>query len=401
MSKLGVTIQDFEFKRVLVAHNVKRGLRGGMARMMESIHAELESFGWKTEFFTHDDMPAAGGERFRRYAFPWYVRRHARKAFLRGEPYDVINIHEPAGAAVVIGKSRLGWPAIVAMSHGLEQRYWELRLRKHPPSPEPPSLKTRLLFPATSLWQSRLTLRRANHVFCMSEEDRTFLENRLQLDPRRITRVFPGTGPEFLSVAPRRSYDRSCNKLLFSGSWIDRKGARQIVEAFSVLADRHPSMQLGILGAGVLASRVVADASRVLADFPASLHSRITVFPPLHSHADYAEVHLDYDIFLQPSFFEGMPATLIQAMGTGMPVIATATCGMKDVVEDGRNGLLIAPGNSGQIVGAIELLMTDSSLRRRLGQQAFSDAARKFTWRAVAELVNAAYSSLPNADSLN
>jgi hypothetical protein len=112
-----------------------RGLRGGMARMMESIHAELESFGWKTEFFTNEDMPAAGSERFRRYAFPLYVRRHAREAFLRGEPYEVINIHEPAGAAVVVGQARIGGPAIVAMSHGLEQRYWEMRLRKDPPGP--------------------------------------------------------------------------------------------------------------------------------------------------------------------------------------------------------------------------------------------------------------------------
>jgi glycosyltransferase involved in cell wall biosynthesis len=394
-------IRQFKSRRVLVAHNVMRGLRGGMARMMESIHAELESFGWKTEFFTNEDMPAAGSERFRRYAFPLYVRRHAREAFLRGEPYEVINIHEPAGAAVVVGQARIGGPAIVAMSHGLEQRYWEMRLRKDPPGPEPPSWKTRVLFPATSLWQSRLTLRRANHVLCMSEEDRTFLETRLQLDPRKITRVFPGTGPEFLSIAPRRSYDRPCTKLLFSGSWIDRKGSRQIIEAFLVLADKHPSLQLGILGAGVLSSRVLADRSRVLADFPSLLHSRITVFPPFHSHADYAEVHLDYDIFLQPSFYEGMPATLIQAMGTGMPVIATATCGMKDVVEDGRNGLLTAPGNSGQLVHAIELLMNDPSLRQRLGQQALSDVSQKYTWRAVAELVNAAYCGLPNADTLN
>src|ERR1035438_7504249 len=356
-------IPVFNSKRVLVAHNVKRGHWGGMARMMESIHAELESFGWKAEYFTADDMPAKGGERFRRYAFPWYVRRHAREAFLRGEPYDVINIHEPAGAAVVLGRSQIGSPAIVAMSHGLEQRYWELRLRKDPPSPDPPGWKTRVMFPATNLWQSRLTLRHANHVLCMSEEDRTFLETRLQLDPQKITRVFPGASEVFSSVALRRRFDGSCNKLLFSGTWIDRKGIRQIVEAFSVLAARHPSIQLGILGAGI-------PASHVLADFPAALHSRISVLPPVLSHAEYAEIHLDYDIFLLPSFFEGTPATLIQAMGTSMPVIASATCGMRDIVEGGKNGILIAPGNSGQIVSSVELLMNDKGLRQRLGEQA-------------------------------
>lgn len=376
----------FKSKRVLVAHRVTRGHWGGMTRMVESIHTELESFGWKTEYFTADDMPASGGDRFRRYAFPWYVRRHAREAFLRGEPYEVINIHEPAGAAVVFGQSQLGGPAIVAMSHGLEKRYWELRLRRNPRGPEPPSWKTRLVFPATSLWQSYLTLRRADHVFCLSEEDRTFLVDRFQLSQERITRLFPAAGPEFSGVAPLRSYDRPSNKVLFSGTWIERKGIRQVIEAFSILCDRHPTLQLGVLGAGVV-------ASSVLADCPPALHSRITVHPP-QSHAGCAEILLNYDIFLLPSFFEGTPLALIEAMCSGLPVITTATCGMKDVVEDGENGLLIAQGNSGQIVSSVELLMSDSSLRQRLGQQASSDATRRFTWRAAAELANAAYCSL-------
>jgi len=385
-------IPECNTKRVLVAHNVKRGHWGGMARMMETIHAELASFGWEAEYFTADNMPDKCSERFRRYAFPWYVRRHAREAFLRGKPYDVINIHEPVGAAVVIGRPRIGGPAIVAMSHGLEQRYWELRLRNDPPSPDPPNWKTRVMFPATSLWQSRLTLRRANHVLCMSEEDRIYLETRFRVCPKKITRVFPGTGAEFVVAAPRRSHDRPANRLLFSGTWIDRKGIRQIVESFSVLAGRYPAIELGILGAGI-------PASKVLADFPAALHSRISVLPPVLSHADYAELHLDYDIFLLPSFYEGTPATLLQAMGTGMPVIVSATCGMKDIVEDGKNGLLITPGDSGQIVSSVELLMNDKGLRRRLGLQASQDAKHKYTWRAVAELVNAAYFSLLKSKS--
>lgn len=357
-----------------------------MARMMESLHAALEAFGWKTDYFTADDMPEAASPRFRRHAFPWYARRHARKAFLRGEPYDVINIHEPAGAACVFERSRIGNPAIVVVSHGVEQRYWELRLRKDPPGPEPPGWKTRLFYPAASLWQSRLALRCASHVLCLSEEDRSFLVTRFRLDPARITRVFPAAGPEFASVAPRRSYHRPCNRLLFSGTWIERKGIRYLVEAFSALAWSYPRLQLGVLGAGV-------SRSRVLAGFPAPLHSRIAVYPPL-SHADCAELLLDYDIFLLPSFFEGTPLALIEAMASGLPVVTTATCGMKDVVADGQNGLLISPGSSAQIAGSVELLMADPALRLRLGRQAFVDASRKYTWRAAAELVDAAYSGV-------
>ena len=376
-------------RRVLVAHNVQRGGWGGMARLMENLHDALREFDWTTDFFTSDDMPASASNRYRRYAFTCYARNHARKAFLRGEPYDIINIHEPSGAALVMGTSRLGEPAVVAMSYGVEQRYWELRRRKDAAGLEPPGLKESITFPLLSLWQSRLTLRKADHVLCSNEQDRAFLESRLHLDHRKITRVVPGAVPEFSRVAPGRVYDRSCTKLLFPGTWIERKGIRQLIEAFSLLASKHPSLQLGILGAGF-------PEAGVLADFPAEIRSRIRVFPPL-SHEGCAQVFSEYDIFLLPSFFEGTPLTLIEGMSTGIPVITTATSGMKDVIEDGRNGLLVAPANAGEIVRAVETLMADASLRERLGRQGFCDATGKYTWRAAAEIVNDVYSGLLKA----
>ncbi len=373
-------------RRVLVAHNVARGHWGGMARMMESLHGALEEFGWETEYFTSDDLPKSLSSRLRRYTFSWFVRRHARRAYLRGEPFDVINIHEPVGTAVMFGRSRIGNPAIVATSHGVEQRYWELRLRKHPPGPEPPSFRTRVLFPILSLRQSRLTLCRADHILCLNEEDRDFLVNRFRIDRQRITRVFPGTSQVFASVAPGRSYDNPCRTILFSGTWTERKGTGQVVEAFLDLAERHPDLELGILGGGV-------SSSRVLGDFPQALHSRIAVLPPL-SHEECAKVLIEHDVFLLPSFFEGTPLALLEAMCTGMPVITTATCGMKDVVEDQKNGLLVSPGDTGQVVRAVERLIADSELRRKLGRQASSDAIGKYTWRGTAELVNEAYASI-------
>jgi glycosyltransferase involved in cell wall biosynthesis len=354
--------------------------------MMESMHTALEAFGWTTDFFTADDMPASASQRFRRYAFSWYVREHARQAYRRGEPYSIINVHEPRGAAVVVGKSRLGNPAIVAMSHGVEQRYWEMRLEKGLPRLDPPSLKERLTVPLTSLWQANLTLRRADHVLCLNEEDRIFLATRFDLDPGKVTRVFSAAGNEFSSVASRRCYERPCTKVLFYGSWIERKGIRQVIESFSILASRHPSLQLGVLGGGV-------PVSCILENFPAHLRSQITIYPSL-SHSECAEVLLGYDMLLLPSYFEGTPLALIEAMCTGMPVITTATCGMKDVIVDGQNGLLVPTGDTGKIISAVEQLMADSNLRERLGRQAQSEAVQKYTWQTTAKRVNDVYSSL-------
>lgn len=373
-------------RRVLMAQNVPRHSWGGMSRMMASMHRALEPFGWQTDFFTADDLASVRSPRLRRHAFTWYVRRYARAAFLRGKPYDIINVHEPSGVAVVFNRERIGKPAVVIMSHGIEQRYWELRLKKGAAGPDPPTLKERITVPLGSLWQTRLTLRNADHVLCMSADDRAFLQSRLHLQPGKITQVFPGAGPEFGDMALSRSYDRPCAKIIFAGTWTQRKGVRQVIEAFSMLASKHPALQLGVLGAGV-------PAARVLADFPQPLYSRITVHPPL-SHAESARLLLDYDMFLLPSFFEGTPATLIEAMCTGMPAIAAANSGMKDVVEDGRNGLLVSAGNTSEIARAMERLITDAGLRERLGRQGAADATAKYTWRALAEIVNHVYCGL-------
>jgi len=373
-------------RRVLVAHNVERHGWGGMARLSESLHTALEEFGWNTEYFTSDDVEHIKSTRVRRHSFAWYARRHVRKAFLRGEPYDIVNIHESAGAATVLGKSRLGSPAVVAMVYGVELRYWEMRKRTDAYTPDFPTLRERVSVPLLTLWQSKLTVRRADYVLCSNQQDRAFLQSRLHVDGTKITPIVPGAGPEFSSVASRRAYARPCTKVLFPGTWLARKGIVQVVDAFSVLASKHPSLQLGVLGAG-------CPEARVLRDFPEGIRSRIKIFPPL-PHQGCAEVFLDYDIFLLPSFFEGTPLSLIEGMYTGIPVITTNTAGMKDVIEDGQNGLLVTPGSAGEIVRAVETLMADASLRERLGRRGLADATSKYTWRAAAEIVNGVYSGL-------
>ena len=73
------------------------------------------------------------------------------------------------------------WNSVTGSSH-----------KKSPPRPRASELEARVLFPLMSLWQSQLTLRRADHVLCLNEEDRTFLATRFKIDPERITECFLG-----------------------------------------------------------------------------------------------------------------------------------------------------------------------------------------------------------------
>ena len=99
----------------------------------------------------------------------------------------------------------------------------------------------------------------------------------------------------------------------------------------------------------------------------------------------------DAGIFVLPSLFEGTPLTLIEAMWSGLPIVTTATAGMKDVVSDGRTGLLVPPADPGALAAALDRLITDGQLRRRLGTEAHAVASHEYTWDNAAATFATAY----------
>jgi len=97
------------------------------------------------------------------------------------------------------------------------------------------------------------------------------------------------------------------------------------------------------------------------------------------------------DIFVLPSLFEGTPLTLIEAMWSALPIVTTATAGMRDVVRDEHNGLLTAPGDVESLVRSLEKLTSDPGLCRALGTAAHKTAATYFTWSRTADAFESAY----------
>ena len=93
------------FMRILVAHQVPRARTGGMSRLMAFIHDRLESAGHEVDYFCSDDVPASwAGWWGRRVAFPMAIRARAINADRSGRPYDIVNVHEPSAAPLIIGR---------------------------------------------------------------------------------------------------------------------------------------------------------------------------------------------------------------------------------------------------------------------------------------------------------
>jgi len=371
--------------RLLIAHNVSRHHPGGMSRIMEFLHRPLCAAGYEVSTFCSEDVPPAARGRLGRFAFPWLVRRQVARAAAAGMPYDIVNVHEPQSAMVAALRSGLGNPAVVVTSHGVEQRAWELALDEKRLGRGGPSAASRAWYPLTSLWQSRVGLRHADAIFCLSSEDRAYLQDRLGIPGAKITRIFPGADLVFARAAAGRQYEKA-NQLLFAGTWRKNKGIQDLVPAFCALAERHPDLRLTVLGAGV--PRAVVERA-----FPPAVRQRVDLVSTT-TDEETAQVFASADLFVLPSLFEGTPLTLMEAMMSGLPIVTTATCGMKDVVRDGVTGLLVPLRSPQRLVEAIERLRAASQLREGLGRQAQAEALRSYTWDRVAEVVRSAYEAL-------
>jgi glycosyltransferase involved in cell wall biosynthesis len=86
-----------------------------------------------------------------------------------------------------------------------------------------------------------------------------------------------------------------------------------------------------------------------------------------------------FDLFVQPSLHEGMPNTILEAMATGLPVVATAVGGTPEVVAHGVTGLLVSPKSPHALSEAISVLLDDADLRRRMGKAGRERVAQHFT----------------------
>jgi len=349
---------------------------------MELLHRPLVQAGYTIDFFTSDNVPLAARGRLGRFTFPWLVHRHAARAAVQGTPYDLINVHEPSSAVVTTFRRGLGKCALVVTTHGVERRAWELALEEGRLGRGGPSWTSRIWYPLTSLWQSGVGLTHADAVFCLNSEDQQYLTRRFGIAEARITRISPGADPLFAAASGARDY-QSAKRLLFAGTWRKNKGIQDLVPAFTALAEQDTEVQVTVFGAGV-------PEAAVRAAFPAAIQPRVTTASTANDE-ETARVFATSDLFVLPSLFEGTPLTLMEAMMSGLPIVTTATCGMKDVVSDGVNGLLVPIRSSTRLVEAIQRLRVDPALRERLGRAAQAEAQARYTWDRVAEVVRKAY----------
>jgi glycosyltransferase involved in cell wall biosynthesis len=172
----------------------------------------------------------------------------------------------------------------------------------------------------------------------------------------------------------RGPFPTSAPRLLYVGTWIDRKGVSYLADAFQSLIRDVPGIRLTVAGCQ-------SSGDDVKKFFAPNAQEQVDVIPRV-GREEMPRLYAEHDVFVFPSLMEGMPLTLLEAMATGMPVVTTEIPGMAEIVEDGFNGLLVQPADAAGLALAVQRLCNSSDLSKLLGQAA-QDTMRRYTWEIV------------------
>ena len=221
--------------------------------------------------------------------------------------------------------------------------------------------------------------RRADGIIVISDYTRQQVIGRLGVDDDRITVCTPGN-PGW----PRRAEPETPGPILFVGTIEPRKNLYRLMEAYAMLLERRPSTPDLVIAGALPASRnaLFAGATSLARALD---HTRLTGYV---SDDERQRLYREASMLVLPSLDEGFGIPALEAMTMGVPVVASNRGALPEVVGDA--GILVDPEDVAALGAAIERVLDDGSLRRRMGDSGVARAAQ-FTWAASAAKLHEAY----------
>ncbi len=223
---------------------------------------------------------------------------------------------------------------------------------------------------------SRLVVGR---YMAVSRDGSDWLQNVIGIPEERITQIYNGTDTDSFTAVRER---RESNSFVIGtvGRLDPIKDQLTLLSAFALLRDRSSeggqALSLVIVGAGEMRQQ--------LEDFVLrhGLKSSVTL---AGSSDDVAAMMRTFDVFVLPSLNEGISNTILEAMASGLPVLATNAGGNPELVVDGVTGSLFAPGDSEGLAELIRMSIENPEARLQQGAEGRSRAVGEFSMAAMKE----------------
>ena len=216
----------------------------------------------------------------------------------------------------------------------------------------------------------RLVWRRADDVVANSEGLRKLAK---AFAPQIPVSVIPNGVDVELFRPDKRDWDPP--HMLFVGRIVYQKGLDVLIEALSDLKDQP--WKLTLVGDGPQLEPLKLEAQQN------GLLDRIT-FPGWVDRSDLIDFYHQANLFVFPSRHEGMPNAVLEAMASGLPVIASQIAGNQELISDGKTGYLIPVENSKAIADKLLVLFMSKDLKEKMGEAAQERVQSRYSWKNTA-----------------
>ncbi|NHZ33268.1 glycosyltransferase [Massilia rubra] len=389
---------------VLVSRDYPPNHRGGIATFSRDLAEALAAEGHQVhviaESTTHSRVELVGGVWVHRVALGQYARPY--EAFERAIPQEIWNwcatalmearriashrpldlveapIWDAEGAAFLLDGR---WPLVTSLHTTLHfslQGRAELR--------DDPAWMARFGTPMLALEKElmqRSQAIRANSAAIRRDIEQAydfrFDDASLRLVPLGMPDVAPAAAPQ-----PRADDGVT---VLFVGRLEARKGIDVLLAAIDPVLAQHPRVRFRIIGDDTLlmSGAQISYKEHCRQGGQLARWGERVSFEGRVDDATLRAAYRDCDMFVAPSRYESFGLVFVEAMREARPVIGCAAGGMPEVVSDGVNGLLVAPGDSAALAGAIDRLAASPELRERMGRAGRALFEDKFISRRMAK----------------
>lgn len=244
--------------------------------------------------------------------------------------------------------------------------------------------------PAHALLEKWL-MRRTDAVVASAASVREFYIEQVKADPSKVEVIYNAVDWSQLQTTMSREEFRTSvgvpQDAPVAGiiARLTQQKAHQVL--FDAIAHDAglAKLHLLVVGDGELRSQLTAKAQTL------GIQDRVHF---LGARRDLGNILASIDLFAMPSFWEGLPLSMVLAMGAGLPVVASRVAGIPEVVKDGVSGLLVTPGDTAELAAALNRIVHDDTLRVLLGQEARAFVRPRFGVDGYVASVSALYDRL-------
>jgi teichuronic acid biosynthesis glycosyltransferase TuaC len=238
---------------------------------------------------------------------------------------------------------------------------------------------------------TKYVLNRADSLIAVSEKLKKKIQDIVNRNDIRVVtngvdhEKVAGKATDIISHA----VERDATTILFVGTLCFEKGVRELLQAFKLLRNEYKHLSLIMLGNNLM--------PKWIDSFITENHLKNCI--ELAGNVDHKEIRKYYSrasIFTLPSYSEGMPTVMFEAMANKLPIIISRVGGVEEVINDGINGMLVKAGSVQDLYEKLKLLIEDEKLRNLLSENAFYDALSNYTWDHNAEKMCIIYKKMLN-----